>query len=152
MRLPGASQTNTITFRSNKFGSANFHWLREINFDSISAKLFVDSEAKYPQTIRALFDGEQHGTGHERAVSILGQNPDSIMKMIVNNSNEYDQVLCAVRVFLTRYRHPSNVIETPLHFIFCHLFGLQSNFRKVETREKCGAVHDLYFCLDRDDN
>lgn len=138
---------HTNTFRSNKFGSANFQWLRVINFDSILAKSFVDMEVEYAQAIRVQFIGElKHMKNTKRAVSILGQNPDTILTMIAINSNEYLQVLCALRAFLTRYRQPDHVIETPLHFIFCHLFDFQSDFRKLRTSEgKHGVAHDLYF-------
>lgn len=140
---------HTDTFRSNKFCSANFEWLREINFNSISAKLFVDMETEYAQVIRAQFIGElKQFPNTKRAMSILGQNPDTILKIIVVNLNEYFQVLCALRAFLTRYRQPDYVIGTPLHFIFCHLFEFQSDFRKVRTSEgHRGVAHDLYFSI-----
>lgn len=139
--------SHTNTFRSSKFSSANFEWLREINFNSISAKLFVDLKAQYDQAVRTQLIGElTHLKNVQRAVSIFGQNPDTFLKIIVTNLNEYFYVLCALQTFLTRYRRPERVIETPLHSIFCHLFEFQSDFRKLRTTEgKCGVAHDLYF-------
>lgn len=148
---PGGSKIqmniHANTFRPNKFGSANFQWLREINFDSISAKLFVDLEAEYARVIRAQFIGElKQLKNNKRAVSIIGQNPDTILKIVAINLNEYFHVLCALRSFLTRYRQPVHVIETPLYFIFCHLFEFQSDFRKLHTSKgKCGVAHEIYF-------
>lgn len=87
------------------FGSANFQWLRDINFNSISVKLFVDLEAEYAQVIRAQFISELKQLKNiKRAVSIIDQNPDTILKIVVINLNEYFHVLCALRAFLTRYR------------------------------------------------
>lgn len=148
---PGGSQNlinaYTSTLRSNKFGSANFQWLREINFSGISAKLFIDLEAEYAQVLRAQFIGEpEQFKSTERAVSIYGKDPETILKLIVISKYEYLQVLCALRAFLTRYRQPDHVIETPLHFIFCHLFEFQSDFRKLRTLDgQCSLTHDVYF-------
>lgn len=138
---------HTNTFRSNQFGSANFQWLRDINFNGISAKQFIDMEAAYSQILRAQFFGElKQFKCIDRAVLIYGKYPNAILKFNVINLNEYLQVLCALRAFLTRYRRPDDVIETPLHIMFCHLFEFQSDFHKLRTLERKGGVaHDIYF-------
>lgn len=154
--LPGGSQIqmniHTNTLRSNKFGLATFQWLRDISFNNISAKLFVQLEAKYAQinyscSVHQRAQAVQMFKSTERAVSILGQNPDTVLKIIVINLNEYLQVLCALRAFLTRYRQPDHMIETPLHSIFCHLFEFQSDFLNLRISEgkRGAAIHDLYF-------
>lgn len=151
VRIQVQTNINANTFRNpTKFASPNFQWLREINLSNISAKLFVDLNAEYAESIRAQFNGELEKLKNtKRAISIFGQDPDTILKVIVIELNEYSQLLYALRAFLTRYRHPDRLIETPLHFIFCHLFDIQSDFHKLRTTEgKRGVSHEIYFWFD----